>query len=79
MLDEGEKGEAGKKGMTPSARALGAWTIEGLFEGQPRSYKLFKAVRKYIESIGPVEVEASKTQVSFGVRTKFAWIWLPQM
>ena len=65
-------------GKMVDSRAPGTWTIEGLFEGQPGSMKLFKVVRKYIESIGPVDVEATKTQVSFGVRTKFAWVWLPQ-
>ncbi len=24
-------------------------------------------------------MEAAKTQVSFGIGTKFAWVWLPQM
>ena len=57
----------------------GDWTVEGLFSGWPAAFKLFLAVRKYIESIGPVRVEAAKTQVSFGTRTKFAWVWLPQM
>ena len=57
----------------------GNWTVEGLFSGRPRAFGLFLAVRKCIESIGPVKVEATKTQVSFGTRTKFAWVWLPQM
>ncbi|MBK5225483.1 MAG: hypothetical protein JJD96_02790 [Thermoleophilia bacterium] len=57
----------------------GNWTIEGLLEGRPEALKLLEAVRKYIESLGPVKIEAAKTQVSFGVKTKFAWVWLPQM
>ncbi len=60
-------------------KTLGVWTIEGLFAGRPESRKLFEVVRSYIESLGQVKIEAMKTQVSFGVRTKFAWIWLPQM
>jgi hypothetical protein len=56
----------------------GSWTIEGLFEGRPESLKLFNVVRSYIESLGPVKVEAAKTQVSFGAKMKFAWVWLPQ-
>ena len=55
------------------------WTIEKLFAGRPAAFLLFEAVRKYIESLGPVEVVPAKTQVSFGVRTKFAWVWLPRM
>ena len=38
---------------------------------------LFHAVRLYIESLGPVRMEAMKSQISFGTRTKFAWVWLP--
>ncbi len=60
-------------------RAPGIWTLERLFEGQPGSLKLFEAVRSYIESIGPVEIDVTKTQLSFGLKTKFAWVWLPQM
>ncbi len=60
-------------------RAPGTWTIGELFEGQPGSLKLYESVRNYIESIGPVKIDISKTQVAFGVKTKFAWVWLPQM
>lgn len=60
-------------------KAPGNWTIEGLFEGRPESYRLFQAVQRYIESIGPVNIEAAKTQVAFSLTTKFAWVWLPQM
>jgi len=63
----------------PDSRAPGTRTAEGLFEGQPGSLKLFETVRKFIESLGSVEIAAAKTQVSFGVKTKFAWVWLPQM
>jgi len=41
--------------------------------------QLFQTVRRYIESLGPVRIEAAKTQVSFGSKTKFAWVWLPQI
>ena len=39
---------------------------------------LFEKVRLFIESIGPVTSEVTKTQVSFGTTRKFAWVWLPQ-
>jgi hypothetical protein len=60
-------------------RAKQPGTIEGLFAGRPGSLALFKAVRRFIETLGPVKVEATKTQVSFGAATKFAWVWLPQI
>ena len=55
------------------------WTIEKVFAGRPEAFKLFEIVRAYIESLGPVDVTPTKTQVSFGAKTKFAWVWLPQM
>ena len=60
-------------------KTSGNRTIEGLFVGRAEAFRLFNVIREYIESIGPVKIEPSKTQVSFGEKTKFAWIWLPQM
>ena len=55
------------------------YPLEHLFEGRPACRKLFRAVRAYAESLGEVQTEATKTQVSFGAKTKFAWVWLPQL
>ena len=57
--------------------APGTRTTESLFAGRPASLLLFKVVRRFIGSLGPVEVEAAKTQVSFKNARKFAWVWLP--
>lgn len=62
-----------------NVKSPGSRTIEGLFEGRPDPYKLFILVRKFIESIGPLQVRVSKTQISFGTKTQFAWVWLPQL
>ena len=59
-------------------RAPGDWTLDHLFAGRPAAFELFRVVRAFIESLGPVVVDVMKTPVSFGVQTKFAWIWLPQ-
>jgi adenylate kinase family enzyme len=60
-------------------KAPGTFAVESLFEGYPRSLALFQHIRRYIESLGSVKIEAAKTQVSFGMKRKFAWVWLPQM
>ena len=60
-------------------KAPGSWTLEDLFKDRPRPLELFHHVEGFIESIGPVSMEVMKTQVSFGTKTKFAWVWLPQM
>lgn len=57
----------------------GTWTLEQLFAGRPAALELFHVTRAVIESFGPVLMEVMKTQVSFGAKTKFAWVWLPQM
>jgi hypothetical protein len=40
---------------------------------------MFHAVLKAVEEFGPVDAMATKTQVSFRARTRFAWLWVPQM
>ncbi len=54
-------------------------TPEDLFAGRPKCMQLFKAVRRSVRAMGPVQESTTKTQVSFGTRRKFAWVWLPQM
>ena len=60
-------------------RAPGTWTIEGLFAERPAAFALFQMMRSFIESLGPVAIDVSKTQVAFGRERNFAWVWLPQM
>ncbi len=60
-------------------RAPGVWTLEGLFAARAEALALFNVVRAFIESLGPVTMDVSKTQVAFGRGRKFAWVWLPQM
>ena len=60
-------------------KSPGSWAVEDLFYGRPEALKLFNYVRQYIESLGPVKIEATKTQISFRIKKKFAWVWLPQI
>ena len=52
--------------------------IDAFFANRPESLKLFNAVRACIETLGPSKIEVMKTQISFGAKRKFAWVWLPQ-
>lgn len=52
---------------------------DGLFAQYPHALPLYKAVRKMVESLGSVETEATKTQVAFRARRRFAFLWIPQM
>jgi hypothetical protein len=52
------------------------WTIEDLFLGKPENIKLFRRLQQHIESLGQTEMVVAKTQVSFGAKRKFAWLWL---
>jgi hypothetical protein len=52
--------------------------IKEFFKGRPGSLKLFNALRKIIEKNGSPDIEIKKTQISFGEKYKYAWIWLPQ-
>jgi len=53
--------------------------VEAFFQRYPDALRLFQAVLGYVESIGPMVVKVTKTQVSFAAETAFAWVWLPQM
>jgi hypothetical protein len=44
---------------------------------EPESRELFELVRAAVESIGPAEMRATKSQVVFGRRIGFAWVWIP--
>jgi predicted transport protein len=56
-----------------------SWTLDDLFKDRPDNRKLYDVIERYIKSLGGVNVEVMKTQISFGAKTKFAWVWLPQM
>ena len=53
--------------------------VEKIFAGRSEAERLFWQACDFIESMGPVEVVARKTQVAFGRKRRFAWVWLPQM
>ncbi len=52
-------------------------TAEKLFIGKPVQFRLYRHVRDFITSIGQVGLDVRKTQISFGWKKKFAWVWLP--
>jgi len=53
-------------------------TLEQYFAGSDeRSLPLFDVVRSAIESVGPVEMRVTKSQVAFRRRLTFAWTWMP--
>ena|SRR5688572_21706165 len=53
--------------------------VEHLFGDRKAALKLFQHVQHYIEGLGNIKMAVAKTQVSFGTKRKFAWVWLPQM
>lgn len=52
--------------------------IKNFFKGRKASYILFQHLREAIEEICLPDIEVSKTQVSFGEKYKYLWVWLPQ-
>lgn len=54
-------------------------TLKSFMAGKPQALALAGALREYLESLGPVREQMMKTQISFAVRRKFAWIWMPAM
>jgi hypothetical protein len=50
-------------------------SVKDYFEGKPDTYEIFQAVERRLTELGPSEVSVG-SQVSFGVKRKFAWFWL---
>ena len=55
-----------------------AVAIKRFFAGRESSLKLFNSLLQTIEEICSPEIEVTKTQISFGEKYKYIWIWLPQ-
>ena len=53
-------------------------SLDEYFAGSdPHSSELFEVLRTAVESLGPVEVRATKSQIAFRRRLGFAWTWIP--
>lgn len=58
-------------------KAESPFRVEDLFKERAASFALYESARRLVESIGPVTVRVTKTQVAFAVSRQFAWVWLP--
>lgn len=52
--------------------------MRDFFKDFPGTNELFDLVANYIDRLGKIETEVTKSQISFGAKRKFAWVWLPQ-
>ena len=52
--------------------------VAELFEDFPAAVQVTQAVQRHLATLGPVEMAATKTQVSFRHRVRFAWVWVPR-
>ncbi len=50
---------------------------ESLFARHPAAYEAYRVVHAMLESVGPVDVRTTRTQVAFRRRRGFAYLWLP--
>lgn len=51
--------------------------LRNFFSKSPGSLPLYEALEKTILGFEGVKTDIGKSQVSFGVKRKFAWVWLP--
>ncbi len=54
-------------------------TLDEFFAGQDDSRRLFEAMRRAVDALGPVQVRVTKSQVVFRRRRAFAWAWMPSL
>ena len=52
-------------------------TLDEFFSGFQESRRLFDSLRAAIETISPVEVRVTKSQIAFRRGKAFAWAWAP--
>ncbi len=52
-------------------------TLDEYFSGHDESKRLFEALRRTIDSIGPAEMRVTNSQIAFRRRRAVAWIWIP--
>ncbi len=52
-------------------------TLDDFFSGRELSRRIFEALRSAVESVGPVEMRVTRSQVAFRRRTGFAYAWIP--
>jgi len=50
---------------------------EQLFSTEPGAVAAYRRVNEILESIGPVDVRATASQIAFRRRRGFAFLWLP--
>jgi len=51
--------------------------IDAFFSSQEDRINLYNATEDLIKSLGPLTIDITKSQISFGTKYKFAWVWLP--
>lgn len=56
---------------------LQTMTLDEFFAGREDSHSLFDALRDVVDSLGPVEMRVTKSQIAFRRRVAFAWAWVP--
>jgi hypothetical protein len=49
--------------------------IQDYFAGKPHTYEIFKELQRQIRAQGDSKMQVA-SQISFGGKRKFAWIWL---
>ncbi len=52
-----------------------SWTVEDLLQGRSGLRRCFDRLAAEIEALGEIAVTVTKTQVAFGAKRKFAWLW----
>lgn len=66
-------------GATNARHSCTSQSPNAFFAPYPDALPLYRRIHKTIAGFGPVEVEATKTQVAFRAKRRFAHLWIPAM
>ncbi len=52
--------------------------MDDFFADYQAARPLFAAVQRSIESLGPIDLHVTRSQIAFRRRKPFAWVWVPE-
>ena len=54
-----------------------AVTPDEFFADKTLAQELFEVVRREVEAVGEASIRVTRSQITFGRRRSFAWVWMP--
>ena len=60
-----------------ASRRAPSVTLSAFFAGRPASRRIYLALRRLVDAVGPATIRVTKSQIAFRRARPFAWVWIP--